>query len=149
MPYTYKITVHTANVKDAGTDADIYISIYGSKNSLLKQKLHDSNDKDDFEADDVNKISLQSPYDLGDIEKITIWHDNSGEKPGWYLNYVQIETPNGLSIKFRADRWLAEDEDDGKLCITLYPPVNTISANNEAIRYITLKFGSLQNSSTV
>lgn len=139
MPYTYKITVHTANVKDAGTDADIYISIYGSKSSLLEQKLHDSNDKDDFEADDVNKISLQSPYDLGDIEKITIWHDNSGEKPGWYLNYVQIETPNGLSIKFRADRWLAEDEDDGKLCITLYPPVNTISANNEAIRYITLK----------
>lgn len=151
--YTYKVIVRTGNIKDAGTDARIYIDIYGSKANLLNQRLSDPNDKDDFEAGDVNRITLLSPNDLGEIEKITIWHDNSGKKAGWYLDYVEIQKPSGPSWTFGANRWLAKDEGDGKLCITLYSTTYNITVytgdvdggGTDANVYITL-YGSKGNS---
>jgi hypothetical protein len=44
---TYKIVVITGNVRGAGTDADVFITIVGDKGKVDKMLL--SNDKDNFE----------------------------------------------------------------------------------------------------
>jgi len=59
---------------------------------------------------------------VGSLEKIKIGHNNKGVGAGWYLNKVIIDDlGNNKVYEFIADRWLAEDEDDGKTNVFLYP----------------------------
>lgn len=60
-PYT--VTVHTGNVADAGTTAQVFISLVGDKTTINKHKLQSSADKkaqfekgskDSFEFNDAN-----------------------------------------------------------------------------------------------
>ena len=48
---------------------------------------------------------------MGKLEKMKIWHDNTGLSPGWFLIRVII---NDWEYKytFYCGRWLSKDEDD-------------------------------------
>ena len=119
---TYKIRIVTGTVKNAGTDAEVYITVVGTNGSKTWKNLNDTDDYDDFEKGDVNVIKVTSSTDLGDIKKITIGHDNSGWGAGWYLKNVQItNTTSGKQWFFEANRWLAKDEGDKKIKVTLTP----------------------------
>ena len=87
---TYTIRIVTGSVKNAGTDANVYLKAEGTNASIKWNNLNDPNDSNDFEKGDVNVINVASSVDLGDIKKITIGHDNKGAGAGWYLNNVQI-----------------------------------------------------------
>lgn len=117
----YQVSVYTGTKDGAGTDAKIYISLYGTNGRLENKLLKDYSDKDDFESGDVNIIILSSSIDLGNINSIKIWHDNSGKRPGWFLDKVSIKNTSTNQVwTFDANRWLAKDEADGKTEVTLY-----------------------------
>lgn len=51
-----------------------------------------------------------------------ISHDNKGSAAGWFLDDVTVDIPSrGDQVVFPCHRWLADDEDDGKIERELYP----------------------------
>ncbi len=76
----YKIVVITGNVRGAGTDADVFITIVGDKGKVDRELL--SNDKDNFERGRVDNFGVQTT-DLGNIKNITIGHNGRGFGSAW------------------------------------------------------------------
>ena len=66
-------------------------------------------------------------------KKISIGHDNSGDKAGWHLQEVHIEF-NGRKWSSVCNRWFARDEDDKKIereltDIKVYYRIRVITSN--------------------
>jgi hypothetical protein len=107
----YEVKVKTGNVKSGGTDANVYITIHGSKGNSSRLLL--DNNANNFEKGDIDTFPL-TLADLGELKTITIEHDNTGHKPGWYLEWVQItEMDKKPKVwNFPWNGWLAKDEGD-------------------------------------
>ncbi|SIN96167.1 PLAT/LH2 domain-containing protein [Fibrobacter sp. UWB11] len=119
---TYTIRIVTGTKRGAGTNANVFVKAVGSKASKTWKNLKDPNDFDAFESGDVNIIKVTSSTDLGDIKKAEIGHDDSGLGSGWYLKNFQITNDNtGKKWFFEVNRWLASDEGDKKIKVTLTP----------------------------
>ncbi len=112
----YRITIETGRVDKAGTDAHINIQLLANGGALGVHNLVGS-----FERGDVDVIHAGPlDYDVGELEAVEIWHDNAGEGPGWYLEEVRVfDKVNGREWVFPARRWLATDEGDGQIRVTL------------------------------
>ena len=53
---------------------------------------------------------------LGKLHRINIGHDNSSRSPGWFLDKVTVEDLDEKRVyEFPCNRWLAKDQDDGKI----------------------------------
>lgn len=114
----YKIDVVTGSKKNAGTDANVYISIKGSKARTGEIRL-DNLGHNDFERNQTNHFELVLD-DLGDLEEVKIRHDNTGKGPGWFLEKIMIMNPTAEQTwEFPCHQWLATTAGDGKICRTL------------------------------
>lgn len=63
---------------------------------------------------------------------LRISHDNKGSAAGWFLDDVTVDIPSrGDHVVFPCHRWLADDEDDGKIERELYPgqQIHTTASN--------------------
>jgi hypothetical protein len=113
VPYT--IYMHTGDVRNAGTDANVFIEMWGGRHGdessgrlILKGGKFDRNHTD--------KLYVESPFMLSPITKLLVGHDNTGSNPGWFLARVDVECASaGMKQVFSCERWLARDEDDGKI----------------------------------
>ncbi|CAF3434075.1 unnamed protein product, partial [Rotaria sp. Silwood2] len=87
-PIPYEITVFTGDKVGAGTDAKIFIQIYGlygkTEEILLKSKSVS------FERKSIDKFKIKAP-DIGPIEKIRIGHNSENFDAAWYLDKVLIQ----------------------------------------------------------
>ncbi|SIN96148.1 PLAT/LH2 domain-containing protein [Fibrobacter sp. UWB11] len=129
----YKIQIVTGSMKDAGTNANVYLTAEGTNGSMTWANL-DNPKKDDFEQGNVDTFTVSSARDLGDINKITIGHDNSGKHAGWFVSSVQIKNVStGKTWTFFTNRWLARDEADHKLSATFTLNNGTPAANYKII----------------
>ncbi|KAF5919113.1 hypothetical protein HPG69_003751, partial [Diceros bicornis minor] len=109
----YEVKVYTGDVIGAGTDADVFINIFGEYGDTGERRLE--NEKDNFEKGAEDKFTLDAP-DLGQLMKINVGHNNKGGSPGWFLSKIVIEDiGNKRKYDFPLNRWLALDEDDGKI----------------------------------
>ncbi|RLV99983.1 hypothetical protein DV515_00009258, partial [Chloebia gouldiae] len=128
---TYTVKVKTGDKKNAGTDANVFIILYGSKDdtgivSLKASKIN----KNKFERGKVDEFTVES-VDIGDLKKIKIGHDNKGNSTGWFLEWVEIDAPSmGQCLKFPCGRWLDKSEDDGAVERIIFP------AELQTIEYI-------------
>uniref|UniRef100_A0A8C0FBZ6 Lipoxygenase homology domains 1 n=1 Tax=Bubo bubo TaxID=30461 RepID=A0A8C0FBZ6_BUBBB len=119
---TYTVKVKTGDKKNAGTDANVFITLYGSKDdtgivSLKASKIN----KNKFERGKVDDFTVES-VDIGDLKKIKIGHDNKGNSTGWFLEWVEIDAPSlGQCLKFPCGRWLDKSEDDGAIERIIFP----------------------------
>ncbi|XP_075070523.1 lipoxygenase homology domain-containing protein 1-like [Mixophyes fleayi] len=118
----HEIKVYTGDVIGGGTDANVYITLLSDNgNSFgpvqLNQPLQDNNP---FERgkDDTFKITTKN---IGRISHIEIGHDGKGLGSGWFLEKIEVITlsTNEMTL-FSCNRWLAEDEDDGRTEIQIY-----------------------------
>ncbi|MER5385546.1 PLAT/LH2 domain-containing protein [Streptomyces sp. NPDC002688] len=125
MAAAYRVIVVTGTASGAGTDANVYLTILGEKadgtaSSSGERQL--DTDRDNFEWGQVDVFSIESE-DLGTLTSVTIRHDNSGARPGWFLDRVLVEDEESQArYVFPCNRWLARDEDDGQIVRTLYEP---------------------------
>uniref|UniRef100_H2ZAW6 PLAT domain-containing protein n=1 Tax=Ciona savignyi TaxID=51511 RepID=H2ZAW6_CIOSA len=119
---SYHVAVKTGDIRGAGTDADVYIQIYGSDGDTGRLKLtRGENIRNKFERGRTDKFKLEAT-DIGRLERIYIGHSDSGIGAGWFLDGIEIDVPSsGMHYTFKANRWLASDEGDGKTEIELYP----------------------------
>nr|XP_039257172.1 lipoxygenase homology domain-containing protein 1-like [Styela clava] len=112
----YIVSVHTGDLWNAGTEANVYITLYGTLgdsgsrllqvNGKPKQLHKGSNDVFRFEA-----------VDLGTLQRLVVGHDGAGPGAGWYLERIIVREDRVGSDEyiFHCDRWLDESQDDRKI----------------------------------
>jgi hypothetical protein len=106
------ITVTTGSIPSAGTDANVRLLIGANRFDM------DTAGYNDFEKGDTDTYYFKTDMTLGQLRKsyIELSHDNSGNKPGWYVsNFVlQAQFPNtafmALYKRWGNIGWLAKDE---------------------------------------
>jgi hypothetical protein len=132
----YKVDVQTGSMRHAGTDADVFIQLVGA--GKLSPEIELDNTANNFEKGQLDTFEIDTP-DVGWINQIRIFHNNKGDHPGWYLKYVEV-LDEDINIPFRADfdRWLARDEGDKRIDVTMPVPVGPVSlpAGNISTNYI-------------
>ena len=120
QPVQYQIDVYTADVKHAGTDANVFITIYGSNGDTgrraLKKKfvdLFERGKKDDFKLEAL---------DLGSLTRLRVEHDNKGLGAGWMLDKIVITNSASQEVTtFPCNQWLDKKQGDNKICRDLFP----------------------------
>nr|XP_060469739.1 lipoxygenase homology domain-containing protein 1 isoform X2 [Panthera onca] len=118
---TFSVTIKTGDKKNAGTDANVFITLFGTQDNtgmtLLKSSKTNS---DKFERDSIEIFTVET-LDLGDLWKVRIGHDNTGKAPGWFVDWVEVDAPSlGKCMTFPCGRWLAKNEDDGAIVRDLF-----------------------------
>ncbi|XP_030875852.1 lipoxygenase homology domain-containing protein 1-like [Leptonychotes weddellii] len=118
---TFSVTVKTGDKKNAGTDANVFVTLFGTQDNtgmtLLKSSKTNS---DKFERDSIEIFTVET-LDLGDLWKVRIGHDNTGKAPGWFVDWVEVDAPSlGKCMTFPCGRWLAKNEDDGAIVRDLF-----------------------------
>lgn len=91
-----------------GTTANVGLVIYGSNGSTGDISLTDPQlEKVFFSRGSINNFTLCMQEPLGSVERIRIWHDNSGRNPAWFLMQVLvIELVTEEKAHFVANRYL-------------------------------------------
>jgi hypothetical protein len=113
FPYIFHI--YTGDIRGAGTNSKIYVEMFGGRSG------DDSSGRitlkgGEFERSNVDKIQVESERMLAPLSRLLIGHDNSGRQAGWFLDKVVVETPSiGMKQTFPCGKWLAKDEDDGRI----------------------------------
>ncbi len=102
----YKITFNTGSQSGAGTDADVSIKLFGSKLSSKEITLNSKFAQ--FEKGKSDCFFLKTE-DLGNLEKIQIWHNNKLIAPNWFLNNVIIEAEK-KSWFFPINKWITKNK---------------------------------------
>lgn len=108
------VSVFTADVKGSGTDADVFINIFGefgdtgkkigfhlnldqdypiwyTNCSLILGERRLDNNKNNFEKGIEDKFTIEAP-NLGKVRKINIGHNNKGSSAGWFVDKVKLNT---------------------------------------------------------
>ncbi|ULR55595.1 PLAT/LH2 domain-containing protein [Streptomyces deccanensis] len=109
----YRINVHTGDVDAAGTDSNVYLTLFGTNGSSDEMQLESG--RDDFERDHVDTFT-HTLKDLGDLYRVRIRHDNSGSWPGWFLDRVTVrDEDTDKEWAFPCSKWLSTGEDDRRI----------------------------------
>ncbi|CAH1802956.1 unnamed protein product, partial [Owenia fusiformis] len=111
--YRYEITVYTGMRRGAGTTAHIGMKLYGCDSSSSAFHLSKPSA---FKRNGRDSMLVATEKCLGDIWKISIWHDNTGLSPSWYLSHVEArDISANKSYLFRANCWLSLQHRNGEL----------------------------------
>ncbi len=107
--FQYVVIIETGDFDNAGTDSSIYIQLYGSNGKKTKLQGIDTEGYDDFEESSLGAYIVYSDDELGDINKIKIEHDSTGNDPNWYIKRVIVDN----RFHFTVEEWLKKDENKG------------------------------------
>lgn len=138
----------TGDVCGAGTDANVFLTIYGDQGDTGERKLRKSEtNSNKFERGSVRKEVLTvssasdretteddfSPQvdrftieavDLGQVFKIRIRHDNSMVSADWYLDQVEVADVDTEEVfLFLCERWLSRKREDRRIERVFYVKV--------------------------
>lgn len=141
------MSVRTGDMFGAGTDASVFLTIYGDLGDTGERKLAKSeNNKNKFERGQVPKersnvnagLSMEShllfksqvdkftieAVDLGQVFKLHVRHDNSLMGADWYLDQVEVLDMETEEVyMFLCERWLSTKKEDHRVERTFYAKV--------------------------
>uniref|UniRef100_A0A3Q2PVY7 Lipoxygenase homology PLAT domains 1 n=1 Tax=Fundulus heteroclitus TaxID=8078 RepID=A0A3Q2PVY7_FUNHE len=124
---TYIIQVQTSDV-GGGTDANVFLILFGEYGDTGTLPLKESTNRNKFERKMKDVFRFPEMLSLGELSKVRVWHDNKGPAPGWHLEYIDVkDEAMDQTFRFPCDRWLAKNEDDGQIIREL------ACANNDSI----------------
>ncbi|KAK2563931.1 EGF-like repeat and discoidin I-like domain-containing protein 3 [Acropora cervicornis] len=109
----YEIITYTGSKFGAGTDARVFIILFGEKGRSKEIEL-ESKGRNDFEKGQKDTFFIQAK-DLGRLTAINIRHDNSWFGSGWFLEKVRIKPTDGCVYEFPNHKWLASTYGDEKI----------------------------------
>ncbi|XP_069127319.1 uncharacterized protein [Argopecten irradians] len=113
----YEVTVHTGSLWNAGTDANVYMTIYGDRGDTGVRQLFSEAKSSVFQQGQEDRFTVEA-VSLGRLKRVIIGHDGTGAGNGWFLEKVVIREPNSRApddYVFYCGKWLDEGEDDGKI----------------------------------
>ncbi|XP_043937521.1 polycystic kidney disease protein 1-like 2 [Protopterus annectens] len=107
--YRYVLTVVTGHRRGAATTSKVTIILYGSEGESEPHHLADP-EKPLFERGASDVFLLTTPFSLGELQSIRLWHDNSGSNPSWYINRVMVhDLDMDKKWYFLCNSWLSID----------------------------------------
>ena len=69
----------TSDVSGAGTDANVYVILFGSNGDSGEIHLKKSEtNKSPFENNQTDVFTINDLLSLGELSKCRVWHDNKG-----------------------------------------------------------------------
>ena len=78
---TYRVSVKTSAVSGAGTDAGVFVVLFGEYGDSGEIQLRDSEtNKNAFQNDQTDVFTVANVLDLGRLVKLRVWHNNKGEQ---------------------------------------------------------------------
>jgi hypothetical protein len=80
--------------RGAGTDANVFIQIYGDAGTLGPCRLETG--ANNFERNQRDEFLLKKSTHVGKVQKVVVWHDASGLGADWHLATVEIAGPGLL-----------------------------------------------------
>lgn len=120
VPVKYEAIVITGDEKGSGTDANVFITIFGTNGDSGRRQLCQKF-RNLFERGQTNRFILEL-LDMGDLLRVCVEHDNSGLSPGWLLSRIEItNTANGVTTIFICGKWLDKNKADGRIKRVIYP----------------------------
>lgn len=106
----YRITLKTGDEKDAGTDANVYLQMFGEKGKTQTFALREEGDKRRFEKGRMDKFLIRT-LDIGMLNSVRISRDNSGTRPGWLLDRLTIDVDEkDEHYVFYCNRWIRDSD---------------------------------------
>ena len=122
--HKYKVVVYTSDLRGAGTDANVFATIFGADKDSGRLTL--DNSRDNFERNQVDTFFFEFPYSLGVLERVHIGHDNFGIGASWHCARVEVtELSTDQMVTFPASRWLSKSEGDKLIEVDLWPEGST------------------------
>ncbi|KAK7503970.1 hypothetical protein BaRGS_00004702, partial [Batillaria attramentaria] len=113
----YEVTVVTADLWNAGTDANVYLTVYGDRGDTGVRQLFAPNKDSVFKKGQTNHFTLEA-VSLGKLKRVIVGHDGTNPGEGWFLDRIMIQEPEAKPHEmytFYCGKWLDEGEDDGKI----------------------------------
>ena len=120
---TYRVLIHTSDIKFAGTDADVFVEIVGTRNGkpATTGRVKLDNSLNNFEQNDLDWFT-RSLTNVGTIERICIGHDATGPGAAWHLDNVEVlDVLSGATYKFYWQQWLSREDKPHVTQCELYP----------------------------
>lgn len=118
----YTVRIRTGDVRGAGTDANVSVTLYGDLGVSERQPLSDARRKS-FERGQTDTFEVED-HDIGSLTKLRLEHDGSGVRPGWFLESVSVTSEEtGQVWAFPCSQWLDATKGDGEISRELYPVV--------------------------
>lgn len=113
---SYNVAVYTAeDIDNAGTDSKVLLSVCGDDVFGNRKCLPDKNLNDWTEKGQISHVLIESSIVLVENLSMTLTSDNSGKKPGWYVDSVTIDMaiPNNSSFHywFPVHDWIGGSDD--------------------------------------
>ncbi|MEQ2162909.1 hypothetical protein GOODEAATRI_024831 [Goodea atripinnis] len=100
----------------AGTDANVWVIVFGENGDTGTLALKESSKSNKFERKQVDIFRFPDILSLGDLSKVRVWHDNTGIAPGWHLEHIDVKDEfMDKTFRFPCDRWLSKKDDDGQI----------------------------------
>ncbi|XP_046846157.1 uncharacterized protein LOC124439911 isoform X2 [Xenia sp. Carnegie-2017] len=119
--HKYEITVYTGHCFGAGTTAKVALVLHGRNNSSYPVELYLKN-RDIFRRNSKDVFIVSVRENLGTLDYIHVWHDNSGSSPSWFVNTLAIkDLKTKETWMFDCSRWLAVDKGDGVIDCRVKP----------------------------
>ncbi|KAK3562032.1 hypothetical protein QTP86_024799 [Hemibagrus guttatus] len=104
--YNYLLNIQTGNRKHGGTTAKVMATVEGTDGESDTHVLGYP-DQPAFEKGGVDIFVLSTPFSLGELQNIKIWHDNTGGDPDWFLQKVTVQDLQTRQVwHFLCNTWL-------------------------------------------
>ncbi|XP_072046121.1 lipoxygenase homology domain-containing protein 1-like [Amphiura filiformis] len=117
----YQIEIATGDDENAGTESNIYLTLYGERGDTGKRLMRiQGQDKVVFAKDATQTFTLEA-VSLGAITKCIVGHDGKKHGAGMYLKKITVKESAEAKEEdlFVADRWLDASKDDKKIEVEL------------------------------
>ncbi|KAF3817624.1 hypothetical protein GH733_012911 [Mirounga leonina] len=110
--YHYLVTVYTGHRRGAATSSKVTVTLYGLDGESEPHHLSDP-DIPVFERGGVDVFLLSTLFPLGELRGLRLWHDNSGDRPSWYVSRVLVhDLARDRKWHFLCNSWLSTDVGD-------------------------------------
>lgn len=104
----FRMTFQTGDVKDAGTDADVFVILFGTEGTSPEFQVIPPENA--FERGSTDSVTVTVPH-IGRPTKIQVRHNNAGDYSGWYLEQVDVQDNAAHTVShFPVHSWLSTDE---------------------------------------
>lgn len=96
-----------------GTTAHVGIRLVGEYGKSARQHVIKTGS---FKRNCSDTFIIAYDVNLGDLNKIQIWHDNRGTSPSWYLSHVIVnDLQTDHKFYFFGNTWLSLEQENGTI----------------------------------
>ncbi|XP_031555970.1 uncharacterized protein LOC116292758 [Actinia tenebrosa] len=108
--FFYTIITKTGSQESADTQANVFIKLIGEDGSTPELPLAHKG-VTHFKLGGQDKFRIEAT-NIGNLQKVFLRHDDSGESPNWFLEKVLVRDMKGKPYEFNVNSWLDSKQGD-------------------------------------